>query len=29
VEGRLVARFAEVFERQPTEMTPMRAAGAR
>ena len=29
VEGRLVARFAEVFERQPTEMTPMRAVGAR
>ena len=29
VEGRLVARFSEVFGRQPTEATPMRAAGAR
>ena len=29
VEGRLVARFCEVFERQPTEVTPRRSAGAR
>jgi lipoate-protein ligase B len=29
VEGRLVARFSEVFGRQPTEATPMGAVGAR
>lgn len=29
VETRLVARFADVFERQPRETTPLRAAGAR
>jgi len=27
VEGRLVARFGEVFERQPTEAMPIRATG--
>jgi lipoyl(octanoyl) transferase len=29
VEGRLIARFSEVFERQPTEATPMPASGVR
>jgi lipoyl(octanoyl) transferase len=29
VETRLVVRFAEVFERQPWETTPVHAAGAR
>jgi lipoyl(octanoyl) transferase len=29
VEGRIVARFAEVFERQPNGMPPMGVAGAR
>ena len=29
VEGRLIARFSEVFDRQPIEVTPMRATGAR
>lgn len=29
VEGRLVARFADAFDRQAIETTPMRAVGAR